>query len=120
MTLLWSAPAPEASHRAAPEPLIPSPAAARWEPPLWSIRRTALAVIAALVAGALTVFGVSYADTGSGSGVGPRSGSGGFGGRGLPGGSFQGGPAGPGAMGGLGGFGQSGPGQLPGPPGSGQ
>jgi hypothetical protein len=111
MTVLWSPPAPDASHRAGLLP--PSPAPARSAPPLWSIRRTALAILAALVAGALTVFGVSYADAGPSSGAGPRSGSGGFGGRALPGGGFPGGP---------GGFGRSGPGtgQLPGQFGSGQ
>ena len=108
MTLLWLPPTPEASHRAGTDPLSAT-AAPRSEPPLWSMRRTALAVLAAVVAGVLTVFGVSSADTGSsgtGTGSGSRSGGfGGFGGRPLPGGGFPSGP---------GGFGQAGTGQLPG------
>lgn len=115
MTLLWLPPSPEASHRAGVDPL-PPPAAPRSEPPLWSMRRTALAILAAAVAGVLTVFGASYADTGS-SGTGSGSRTGGFGGRNLPGGGLPGGfgQAGqlPGSQSGTGqsGTGQSGTGQ---------
>jgi hypothetical protein len=105
MTLQWSPPTPETSHRAGTDPVLLSPAAPRTEPPLWSMRRTALAIAAAVVAGVLTIFGVSYADTGSGdTGAGSRFGGlGGPGGRNLSGGGLPGGP---------GGFGQAG--QLPG------
>ena len=83
------------------------------------MRRTALAIIAAVTVGAITIVGVSYADTASSSSTtGPR------GGVGVPGGGFQGGfPGGPGRPGG---FGQNGGGlpgsgqQLPGQLGSGQ
>ena len=92
MTMLWTPPAP-GSYRVA-------------RPPLWSARRTALAIVAAVVVAAMTVVGVSYADTGSAS---PSNApSGGFGRFGGPGGRFGGG-----FPGGLPGGGQAGgPGQL--------
>lgn len=78
MSMLWTPPAP-GSYRAA-------------RPPLWSARRTALAIVAAVVVAAMTVVGVSYADTGPAS---PSNGPGGgfsrFGGPGAPGGRFGGG-----------------------------
>jgi hypothetical protein len=100
MTMLWTPPAPASSYPAG-------------RPGLWSMRRTALAVVGAIAIGAAATVGVSYADTGSGSGAG--SGSGGFGGRNAPGGGFRGGF--PGGPGGVGGFGS---GRLPGQLGSGQ
>jgi hypothetical protein len=76
MTMLWTPPAPEASYRAA-------------RPALWSMRRTAVAIIVAVAAGALTAVGVSYADTGSSAtpSIGRRGGFPGSGG--LPGGGFR-------------------------------
>jgi hypothetical protein len=103
MTMLWTPPAAAASS---------FPAA---RPPLWSMRRTALAIVGAIAIGAATTVGISYADNRSGSG----SGYGGFGGRNQPGGGFRGGF--PGGLGGPGGFGQNGSGQqIPGQPGPGQ
>ena len=72
MTMLWTPPAPPAGR-----PPV--------RPPLWSMRRTALAVVAAVTVGALTAVGVSYADTGSSTGP-----AGGFGGRGFRGSGFPG------------------------------
>ena len=78
MAMLWTPPVPEARMA---------------RPPLWSMRRTALAVVAAVAVGALTAVGVSYADISSAPSGGPRGGFGGGGpGRGLPGGPFGGGP----------------------------
>jgi hypothetical protein len=86
MTMLWTPPTPSGSDQAARRPL-------------WSMGRTAVAVLAAVIVGAFTAVGVSYADTGSSSTTGPRGsggagggfrnpgfGTGGFGAGGFPGG----------------------------------
>jgi hypothetical protein len=100
-------------------------------PALWSARRTAVAIVAAVGIGSLTAVTVSYADTGSAGTPtirnGPFQGPGGvqfngppFGRRGF-GGQFGNGPfgqLGTGQQGGPLGGGQlgSGPGAQPGPP----
>jgi len=80
VTMLWTPPAPQARLPASRQPL-------------WSIRRTALAIVAAVAVGALTAIGVSYADLGSsGPTTGPLGGGRGFGGQGFggPGNRFGG------------------------------
>ena len=106
MTMLWTPPTPGGSGQLA-------------RPPLWSMGRTAVAVLAAVIVGAFTAVGVSYADTGSSSTTGPRGFGGaggglpnpGFGTGGLPGGGLGGGL--PGQLGGGAGQG-GGPGQFSG------
>jgi hypothetical protein len=69
-------------------------------PATWSLRKTAVAVVAAVGIAAATTVGVSFADTGSSSTT-P--------GAGFNRGGFGGGGAGrPGGFGGLGGFGRPG------------
>jgi len=101
--MLWTPPAPQASLPAS-------------RPPLWSIRRTALAIVAAVAVGVLTAIGVSYADLGSsGPATGPRGGFGnrGFGSQGFGGNGFGGQGFGGQGFGGQG-FGGQGFGGFPG------